>query len=229
MAEVSGRILQEQQCVEKMIQIFCRGNHGPVPAPCPACRSLIDETRRRVAVCQFGENKPVCQECTIHCFPSKSRRKIQEVMRYSGPRIFFISPMDAITHMAHSSKVTRIILWLLGTITLIIGGIGIVIPGLPTTPFVLLAAFFFARSSKVWHNWLTGHSFWGPLILQWEKNKTLPDGAKRWALITLCITTCISCVLLQSILMRVVLLAIVTAVSIYISKIPTSESHEPPE
>lgn len=53
----------------------------------------------------------------------------------------------------------------------VLGTAGIVLPLLPTTPFLLLAAFLFARSSPRWHNWLLNHKHLGPYISAW-RNKT---------------------------------------------------------
>ncbi|HAY06311.1 MAG TPA: YbaN family protein [Hyphomonas sp.] len=56
----------------------------------------------------------------------------------------------------------------LGIISLGLGAIGVVVPLLPTTPFILLAAFAFSRSSDRWHAWLIHHRTFGPLIADWR-------------------------------------------------------------
>ena len=58
--------------------------------------------------------------------------------------------------------------FVLGISALGLGALGIVVPLLPTTPFILLAAFAFSRSSDRWHAWLIHHRTFGPLIADWR-------------------------------------------------------------
>ena len=71
-----------------------------------------------------------------------------------------------------------------GLVALGLGLIGIVLPGLPTTPFVLLAAACFARASPRLHGWLTTHRYLGPMVRDWEANRSLPLHVK-WIAITM--------------------------------------------
>ena len=60
--------------------------------------------------------------------------------------------------------------WLVvGCIAVALAGLGVVLPLLPTTPFALVAAFAFMRSSRRLHAWLTGHRIFGPLITDWRR------------------------------------------------------------
>lgn len=73
-------------------------------------------------------------------------------------------------------------LWLaLGGVFLALGLLGVVLPVLPTTPFLLLAAGCFARSSPRLHRWLLGHPAFGPPIRNWEENGAISRRAKRLA------------------------------------------------
>ena len=65
-----------------------------------------------------------------------------------------------------------------GFICVALGVIGIPLPLLPTTPFLLLAAFCFARSSRHWHDWLLNHKHLGPPIKDWRDNGVIPMRAK---------------------------------------------------
>lgn len=68
--------------------------------------------------------------------------------------------------------------WLtFGILSLILGIIGIVLPLLPTTPFVLLAAASFAKSSTKFYNFLIGNKHSGPIIKNWKENRTIPPSA----------------------------------------------------
>jgi len=68
-----------------------------------------------------------------------------------------------------------------GAAALMTGIVGIVVPLLPTTPFVLLAAFCFARGSTRCEAWLLGHPRFGPMVRNWRERHVIPLGAKRLA------------------------------------------------
>ena len=68
-----------------------------------------------------------------------------------------------------------------GWLNLALGLIGVFLPLVPTTPFILLAAFFFARSSEGLHAWLLSLKFAGPLIQNWEHHRVISLKAKLFA------------------------------------------------
>ena len=77
-------------------------------------------------------------------------------------------------------------LWLAaGWLFLGLGLLGVVLPVLPTTPFLLLAAACFARSSPRLHGWLLNHRTFGPPIRNWEENGAISRRAKRLAVGTM--------------------------------------------
>ena len=73
----------------------------------------------------------------------------------------------------------RIFWFLIGCISLGLGVLGIVLPLLPTVPFILLAAFCYARSSERVHDWLISHRTFGPMIEDWRRNGAISTGVKR--------------------------------------------------
>ncbi|WP_066272718.1 YbaN family protein [Hydrogenophaga palleronii] len=77
-----------------------------------------------------------------------------------------------------SSRTVRWLLWLAGTLSLALGLIGVVLPGLPTTPFVLLAAACYAKASPRLHAWLLNHRFLGPMVRDWEQHRSLTRRTK---------------------------------------------------
>lgn len=72
---------------------------------------------------------------------------------------------------------------LLAYVALALGIIGIAVPGLPTTPFVLLAAYAAARGSRRLHDWLLAHRTFGPMIDAWEREGAISRRAKWTATI----------------------------------------------
>jgi uncharacterized membrane protein YbaN (DUF454 family) len=73
----------------------------------------------------------------------------------------------------------------LGFLFLGLAILGVPLPVLPTTPFLLLAAWFFARSSDRWHQWLLANELFGPIIKNWEENRCIPRGTKVVALVSM--------------------------------------------
>lgn len=76
----------------------------------------------------------------------------------------------------------RWLLWVAGTVSLVLGLIGVVLPGLPTTPFVLLAAACYAKASPRLHAWLIHHRFFGPMVRDWETHRSLTRRTKAIAI-----------------------------------------------
>lgn len=72
----------------------------------------------------------------------------------------------------------RSVWFVIGVLALALGALGIVLPLLPTTPFILLAAYAFARSSKPVHDWLLRHRIFGPLIENWRRYGAIGHRAK---------------------------------------------------
>lgn len=79
-----------------------------------------------------------------------------------------------------------------GLLSLGLGMIGVFMPLLPTVPFLLLAAFCFARSSKKLHYWLMNHPTLGPPIQQWQQNGAINKRAKHLATLSISIVFMIS-------------------------------------
>lgn len=81
------------------------------------------------------------------------------------------------------------LLWLFaGIVSLAIGAIGVILPLLPTTPFLLVTAYCFTRSSPRMHRWLHSHPTFGPLINDWNQYGSIDRRAKRIAIIVILLT-----------------------------------------
>lgn len=77
-------------------------------------------------------------------------------------------------------------LWITaGALCVALGMVGAVLPVLPTTPFMLLAAFCFARSSPRLHAWLLAHPTFGPVITRWQAHGAIAPKVKRVAVLTI--------------------------------------------
>lgn len=76
------------------------------------------------------------------------------------------------------SHAKRIALILIGFVSLALGALGVFLPLLPTTPFVLVAAIAFAKSSDRLHQWLVDHDIFGPLIADWREHGAISRRTK---------------------------------------------------
>lgn len=88
----------------------------------------------------------------------------------------------------HHSLPVRAIWFIIGVISFVLGGIGIILPGLPTTPFILLSAFAFLQSSERFYNLLIHSKLFGPIIVQWRDHRALPS--KRVKVVALLLSIC---------------------------------------
>lgn len=108
------------------------------------------------------------------------RNKKLQMSSYKFPPT---SATEAATTLRATKRayVWRLIWTAFGCLALLLGLIGVVLPVLPTTPFVLLAAFAFSRGSPRLRHWLATHNVFGPLIADWEANGSIAPKFKIMA------------------------------------------------
>jgi hypothetical protein len=105
--------------------------------------------------------------------------------------------------------IKKILLILLGTISLGLGVVAIFIPGIPTTPFLLLAAWFYLKSSKRLYEKLMANKFIGGYIREFQANKGMTKRTKLQAIGTMWVMITISCVFfLDSFTIRLILVIV---------------------
>lgn len=92
------RIDQEKQTVEQMIRLYCRKKEGNKEL-CPECKELLDFAHMKLTRCPFGEAKPTCRLCPIHCYKKEMKDRMKIIMQYSGPRMLLYHPIVAIRHL----------------------------------------------------------------------------------------------------------------------------------
>lgn len=114
----------------------------------------------------------------------------------------------------------RILLLSLGWLAIVLGTLGIVLPLLPTTPFVLLAAWCFARSSPRFHHWLLWRSPFGRYLRHWQRHRAMPPGAKGRAIVLIIITFAFSLWLVKLFWLRLLLLVLLAILLLFMWRIP---------
>ena len=119
------RIADEKKVVALMIRMYCRrhcrqqgrtditdradrtsdinqadNSSRTATSPlCPECAALLDYALRRLDSCRFGNGKPSCRKCPVHCYRADMRERIRTVMRWAGPRMIFHHPLAATRHL----------------------------------------------------------------------------------------------------------------------------------
>ena len=94
----------------------------------------------------------------------------------------------------HDSLAVRLLFVALGTLFVLLGIAGALLPVLPTTPFMLLAAGCYARASTRFYNWLLNNAAFGPTILEWRRHRSIPWRVKLSAIALMAATLSISIV-----------------------------------
>lgn len=112
----------------------------------------------------------------------------------------------------------RYLLLALGWLSVVLGVIGIFVPVLPTTPFLLLAAACFVRSSKRFYIWLVTHPRLGPWIRDYLDGQGIPLKGKVYALTLMWASIALSCYLVPQPWARAFMLTSAALVSLYILK-----------
>jgi hypothetical protein len=99
MTKQDSRIENEKKIVEKMISYYCQHKHSPSTNELyQDCSDLLTYSHMRLELCQFGEEKPTCRKCPVHCYSPTKRAKIRAVMRYAGSRMLFRAPLNWIKY-----------------------------------------------------------------------------------------------------------------------------------
>ena len=100
------RRAREAKTIAAMLRLYCRAHHAPEAELCPSCRRLCDYAERRLASCPFGDAKPVCNKCPVHCYSAQRREQIRVIMRWAGPRMLRYRPLMAIRHLLDGRRPT---------------------------------------------------------------------------------------------------------------------------
>ncbi len=117
-----------------------------------------------VGFCIRTGRKDFHQEQFMYKLPDVIRRAITSGM------------MERADHKKNS--LSRVLFLVMGLVSVGLGLLGAILPILPTTPFMILGLWCFARSSERFHNWLYNHRLFGPPLQKWEEHRVIPPVAK---------------------------------------------------
>ena len=115
----------------------------------------------------------------------------------------------------------RMILISLGWLCVSLGFIGIFVPGIPTTIFLIIALWAFTKSSKKLRNWLLNHKRFGPILNNWQQHKVVPRRAKILMVVLMSLAVILFYYSLQSLILTIGLIIILVSVAIYVISLPS--------
>ena len=97
------RILREIKTVTRIVQLY--EQRHPAPADTPEhYRDLLAYAVKRLEKCRYGEDKPACKQCPVHCYQPKPREEMKVIMRWAGPRMLWHHPILAVRHLIDDKK-----------------------------------------------------------------------------------------------------------------------------
>jgi len=76
-----------------MVSIYCLDHHEPSGGLCAECRQFLDYAHVRLERCRFGEAKPTCANCPVHCYQRERREQARVIMSHAGPRMLWEHPL----------------------------------------------------------------------------------------------------------------------------------------
>jgi len=118
--------------------------------------------------------------------------------------------------------IRRYLFVVLGTLCVVLAGVGIILPVLPTTPFLLLAAFFYARSSERFYNWLLTNRWFGEYIRNYREGRGIPLIHKIVTILLLWMTIVYAAWFVIGVLwLKLVLVGIAAGVTIHLVRVKT--------
>lgn len=100
--DVERRREREKRVVTEMITLYCQKHKHTKMGICKECQEIKDYAMMRSDKCPFMETKTFCSNCKVHCYSPEMRKKIKEIMKYSGPRMILRRPYLTMRHVVDS-------------------------------------------------------------------------------------------------------------------------------
>ena len=115
----------------------------------------------------------------------------------------------------------RTILISLGLLCVGLGFVGVFVPGIPTTIFLIIALWAFTKSSKKLRHWLLNHKRFGSILNNWQEHKVVPRRAKILMVVLMSLAVILFYYSLQSLILTIGLIIILVSVAIYVISLPS--------
>ena len=115
----------------------------------------------------------------------------------------------------------RTILISLGWLCVGLGFVGVFVPGIPTTIFLIIALWAFTKSSKKLRHWLLNHKRFGPILNNWQEHKVVPRRAKILMVVLMSLASILFYYSLQNLYLTIGLVIILVLVAMYVISLPS--------
>ena len=115
----------------------------------------------------------------------------------------------------------KTILISLGWLCVGLGFVGVFVPGIPTTIFLIIALWAFTKSSEKLRHWLLNHKRFGPILNNWQKHKVVPRRAKILMVVLMSLAVILFYYSSQSLILTIGLIIILVSVAIYVISLPS--------
>ena len=109
----------------------------------------------------------------------------------------------------------------LGLLCVGLGFVGVFVPGIPTTIFLIIALWAFTKSSEKLRHWLLNHKRFGPILNNWQEHKVVPRRAKILMVVLMSLAVILFYYSLQSLILTIGLTTILVSVAIYVISLPS--------
>jgi hypothetical protein len=90
-----------------MVGIYCSAHHETETQLCADCEKFLDYAEVRLNKCPYGDDKPTCANCPVHCYKPQYRAQARAIMRFAGPRMLLRHPFLTISHYLDSRRRAR--------------------------------------------------------------------------------------------------------------------------
>lgn len=121
------------------------------------------------------------------------------------------------------SSLQRLLFSFIGMTSLCLGILGIFLPLLPTTPFILLSSACFLRSSPRFHRWLYQHETFGPIIQNWQQHRAVSKAVKKRAIVFILLSFTFSISMVPLLWLKVGLFIWLVLLITWFARLPTHE------
>lgn len=100
-ALLTGKLRYEHQTISAMAKIYCKAKHQgqTTSGLCEECLALLEYAAVRLDRCPYGQDKPTCNKCPVHCYKPAQKAQVKEIMIFAGPRMLLPHPIRAIKHL----------------------------------------------------------------------------------------------------------------------------------
>lgn len=99
----TGALKREATLLTAMVRDYCKRHHGS-DTLCDECREFLTYALTRLACCPFGQKKPTCFKCKIHCYRAAEKDTARTIMRQEGPRMLFKHPILTAEHLIKNQR-----------------------------------------------------------------------------------------------------------------------------